>query len=282
MSLTLPKDSREFFPTYVIIALNIIVYAYTSILSGDFIETNYYVILQYGQVNYFVFNGWYWQLFTAMFIHVNIIHLLGNMFFLLIFGLRAEEMFSIKEYLLIYFLSGLAGNLLSLLFGPFAPPSAGASGAIFGMFGACTIYIRRAIGQSIVTALMYAFFLFMISIGPNVNFLAHFGGLAVGLLIGYVLATKRKVRTPYKFRYNFNYSLHHYFHSLLFQMASSMRTLPTRLSAVQPETTNVSLNMGEGGGAIITDIAKPIMPPVNWPISVEKNIIRAPRSLEPL
>jgi len=204
MSLTLPKNSKRFIPTYIIITLNIVAYAYTSMLSGNFIETNYYVILQYGQVNYFVLNGWYWQLFTAMFIHVNIIHLLGNMFFLLIFGLRAEDMFNIQEYLFIYFLSGLAGNLLSLAFGPFAPPSAGASGAIFGMFGACAIYIRRTIGQSIITALMYAFFLFMISVGPNVNFLAHLGGLVVGLLIGYILATKRKVRTPYKFSYTYS------------------------------------------------------------------------------
>jgi rhomboid protease GluP len=139
-----------------------------------------------------------------MFVHVSIVHLLGNMFFLLIFGLRAEELFSLKEYLLIYFLSGLTGNLLTLLFG-LDMVSAGASGAIFGVFGACIIYIRRAIGQSIITALMYAFFLFMINIGPGVNFLAHLGGLAVGLLIGYVLgATRRRSVTPtYEYRYSF-------------------------------------------------------------------------------
>ncbi len=198
------KSSKRFMLTYIIIALNIAVYAYTSALGGDLIKTNSDVILQYGQVNSFViYRGWYWQLFTAIFIHVNIIHLFGNMFFLLIFGFRAEEMFSIQEYLLIYFLSGLAGNLLTLLLGP-DMISAGASGAIFGVFGACTIYIRRAIGQSIITALMYAFFLFMINISPGVNVLAHFGGLVVGLLFGYVLATKRKVRTAYKFSYNYS------------------------------------------------------------------------------
>jgi len=201
------KSSKRFMPTYIIIALNMIVYAYTSVIGGNFIETNDDLILQYGQVNLLVMHGWYWQLFTAMFIHVNIIHLLGNMFFLLIFGLRAEDMFNIQEYLLIYFLSGLAGNLLSLAFGPYSAPgvpfvSAGASGAIFGVFGACTIYIRHAVGQSIMTALMYAFFLFMINMGPGVNFLAHLGGLAVGLLIGYILATKRKVRKPYEFSYS--------------------------------------------------------------------------------
>jgi rhomboid protease GluP len=204
------KNSKKFKPTYILIGLNIIVYICTSIIGGDFITTGDTAIIWLGQVNYFVlYNGWYWQLFTAMFVHANIAHLFGNMFFLLIFGLRAEEMFSIEEYMLIYLLSGLVGNLLSLSFGPYGAPgvlfvSVGASGAIFGMFGACTIYVRRAVGQSIITGLMYAFFLFMINFGPGVNVLAHLGGLVVGLLIGYILATQRKVRTPHEFRYSYS------------------------------------------------------------------------------
>jgi len=197
------KTSKKFMPTYIIIALNMVVYVYTSMIGGDFITTGDSVIWMYGQVNYFVtYYGWYWQLFTAMFVHVNIMHLLGNMFFLLIFGFRAEELFAVQEYLLIYFSSGLVGNLLTLLLGP-SVVSAGASGAIFGLFGACIIYFRRAIGQSIIGALMYAFFLLMISSGSNVNYLAHLGGLVVGLLIGYGLAAKRRVRVTYRYNYSF-------------------------------------------------------------------------------
>ena len=201
------KSSERFLPTYIIIALNIVVYAITSVIGGDFIYTNPEVIWQYGQDNSFVLNGGYWQLFTAMFVHVSIIHIFGNMFFLLIFGLRAEEMFSVKEYLFIYFLSGLAGNLLTLLltllFG-FDMVSAGASGAIFGLFGACTIYLRRVIGQSIMGALLFSFFLLIISSGADVNNLAHFGGLAVGLLIGYLLAIRRKLKVAYDYRYTYS------------------------------------------------------------------------------
>ena len=198
------KNSRKFIPTYTLIALNVAAYVYTSVIGGNFVETNYNLILLYGQVNLFVINGWYWQLFTSMFIHVSIIHLLGNMLFLLIFGLRAEEVFDIQEYFLIYLLSGLAGNLLSLLLGPSALPSAGASGAIFGMFGACVIYFRRAFGQSIVTALLYAFFLLIINSGPGVNVLAHLGGLVVGLLIGYGIAMNRRARAKYQYSYSFS------------------------------------------------------------------------------
>jgi rhomboid protease GluP len=200
---TMSGGSKKYMPTFIIIASNIAFYVFTSIIGGDFITTGDQAILLFGQVNYLVINyGWYWQLFTSMFVHVNIMHLFGNMLFLLIFGLRAEEVFSLKEYLLIYFLSGLAGNLLTLLSGV-DMISAGASGAIFGMFGACTIYFRRAIGQSIVSALLYAFFLFMLNLGPTVNIFAHLGGLVVGLVIGYALAATRKRQAMYEYRYSY-------------------------------------------------------------------------------
>ncbi|RJS81014.1 rhomboid family intramembrane serine protease [Candidatus Bathyarchaeota archaeon] len=198
------KTSKKYMPTYILIALNLAVYVYTSIIGNNFIETSDSVIRVYGQVNALVYEGAYWQLFTAMFIHADLLHLFGNMLFLLIFGLRAEELFSTPEYFLIYLLSGLTGNLLTLLLGP-QLVSVGASGAIFGMFGAVAIYVRRAIGQSILSALMYAFFLLMISWGPNVNFLAHLGGLVAGLLIGYLLAVKRKFKVVYAYEYRYSY-----------------------------------------------------------------------------
>jgi len=177
------------------------VYAYTSVVGGNFLETDYEVLLRWGQFNSFVINGWYWQLLTSMFVHVNFIHLFLNMLFLLIFGFRAEELFSIEEYFSIYFLSGLSGNLLTLLMPP-NTVSAGASGAIFGIFGACTIYLRKTFGQSIMGALMYSFFLLMMTAGRGVNLLAHFGGLVAGLMIGYVLAKSRKIIIEAEFTIN--------------------------------------------------------------------------------
>lgn len=185
-------------PTYVIIGVNLIVYIFTAIYSGNPVETDYHILQQWGQYNWLVLNGSYWQLFTAIFVHTSIIHLVGNAFFLLIFGLRAEEFFAIHEYLAVYFLSGLTGNLLTLLFGPLMV-SAGASGAIFGLFGACTIYIRHTFGKSIMGALVYSFFLLMISSGRNVNNLAHIGGLIAGLLMGYILAKERETNYEYSF-----------------------------------------------------------------------------------
>jgi rhomboid protease GluP len=190
--------------TFVLIAVNVAVYAYTAILSGNFVAIDPAVLATYGQTNALVFQGAFWQLFTSLFVHASIVHIGGNMLFLLIFGLRAEEMFDTEQYLLIYFLSGLAGNLLTLVYRP-DMISVGASGAIFGLFGAVTIYMRRSIGQSIIGALMFAFFLLLINIGPEVNILAHLGGLLVGLLIGYLLGTRsqRKPSHPYQITYSY-------------------------------------------------------------------------------
>ncbi len=179
-------------PTIILIIANLGVYAFTSAAGGSLLFTSQNLIETFGQNNISVINGWYWQLFTSMFVHVDLLHLFGNMFFLLIFGIRAEELFNKKEFFFIYFASGLSGNLLTLLMPP-STLSAGASGAIFGMFSASAIYLGKTLGQSIMGALMYSFFLLILSAGRNVNLFAHFGGLAAGLVIGYSLAKNRKL-----------------------------------------------------------------------------------------
>jgi rhomboid protease GluP len=197
-------NSEKYKPTYILIALNVIVYIYTSVAGGNFLETNPLLIYQYGQIGQKVLEGAYYQLLTSMFIHASIVHIAGNMIFLLVFGLRGEEMFSLPEYLTIYFLGGIAGNLLSLLFLPLDVPSVGASGAIFAMFGAAIIHARRSVGQSVIGAVIFGFFLLFLSSAPNVNNLAHIGGLVIGLILGYVLAARRKRGVQYKTTYSYS------------------------------------------------------------------------------
>lgn len=184
-------------PTIILVLANILVYIYTSILSGNFLETSFELMKQIGQYNsYVIYGGYYWQLITSMFVHANIAHLANNMIFLLIFGLRAEELFKETEYLAIYFISGLFGNILTLLLGPNIV-SVGASGAIFGVFGACIVYIY----QSIIAVAFYSMILFMMSLGAGVNVYAHFGGLMIGLLLGYYFAKMRSYSIVYRAEY---------------------------------------------------------------------------------
>ena len=205
------KNSKKYMPTYSLVAANIAVYALTSYFGGNAFEMDSSMIVAYGLFTPAVLNGEVWRLFTSLFVHANVAHIAGNMLFLFIYGLRAEDMFDIKEYIAVYFLSGLAGNFLTMYtdlltagaFGDFAF-SVGASGAIFGMLGAVMVYMRRSIGQSILSALIYVFFLFTINIRPGVNVFAHLGGLVVGLALGYAFAvTRRKRRPPVSYQFNY-------------------------------------------------------------------------------
>jgi rhomboid protease GluP len=197
----LRRITYRFSATFILVILNVTVYIYTSFLGNSFLNTPLRILRTYGQYNYAVlYFGWWWQLITSMFVHVNIAHLASNMFFLLIFGLRAEDFFNGSEYYLAYFASGLAGNLLTLLY-PLEVTSAGASGAIFGLFGAVLIYMRKVIEHSILGAVLFAFVFFMITLSVGTNILAHLGGLVAGLGIGYLLAKSRKAQFIYRVSY---------------------------------------------------------------------------------
>ncbi|MBT8171722.1 rhomboid family intramembrane serine protease [Candidatus Bathyarchaeota archaeon] len=186
------RDSLKLTPTVFLIGVNVLVYFYTSLAGGNIIETSQNVLIQLGQFNISVISGNYWQLITSIFVHVDLMHIALNMLFLVIFGLRAEELFKTEEYFAVYIFSGLLGSLMTLFFMPSYTLSAGASGAIFGMYGAGIMYTRKTFGQSIGGALLYSLLFLMLTAGsPNVNLIAHFGGLASGLIIGYILAKSR-------------------------------------------------------------------------------------------
>src|SRR3990172_7430434 len=100
-------NCQKYKPTYILITLNIAFFIYTSLVGGNFFETDYSMILLYGQRGVDVFTGQYYQLLTSMFVHAGVVHLAGNMIFLFIFGLRGEELFSLPEYFLIFLGGGL-------------------------------------------------------------------------------------------------------------------------------------------------------------------------------
>ncbi len=194
----------RFSPTFVLVVVNVAVYIYTSLLGNNFVLTADSVLATYCQSTYaLLYRGWWWQLITSMFVHVSIIHLASNMLFLIIFGMRVEELFKDTEYYLVYFASGFAGNLLSLLylFYPHIVVSAGASGAIFGLFGAGIIFLRRVVGGSVAGALVFAFMFFVITLSASTNIYAHLGGLIVGLGTGYWLSRKRKAVFTHRVSY---------------------------------------------------------------------------------
>ncbi len=142
------------------------------------------------QVNALVLEGEYWRLFTSMFLHLGWWHLGVNMLSLYFVGRWVEELFGPFRMLCIYFLSGISGGLLGLVLAPNAA-QLGASGAIFGIFGAAGVFLwykRYAVGPALsnwafwlAINLIYTFGFSFISVS------GHIGGLVAGLLLGLLL-----------------------------------------------------------------------------------------------
>jgi len=170
-------------PTIVLIMTNVLVYI-VLLLGGDPI---YYVLAQVGSL--FFGQHYYWQLFTSMFVHFSILHILFNMYGLYYFGRLNEVHFTVPQYLAIYFGSGLLGNVMSLYLISPDIPSGGASGAIFGLVGSYVAIEKKA--QNMGMALIYAVLIFIqSSIGPGINIFAHLFGLIGGLGLGLLFSAR--------------------------------------------------------------------------------------------
>lgn len=141
-------------------------------------------------------DGQWWRLGTALFLHFGLVHVLLNLWALWDGGQLAERMFGHWRFAAIYFASGLCGNLLSLVMQGNEAVSGGASGAIFGTYGALLVYLWRERTRmdpgefrflfragSAFTIASIAFGLFV----PGIDNSAHIGGLLTGVLTGTAL-----------------------------------------------------------------------------------------------
>lgn len=168
-----------------------------------FIAFNYLLNVQYFyllvQYNLAIFEGLeYWRLFTAMFLHADVMHLFSNMIALLLFGTVIEMEYSKVKYLIIYFMSGLLGNVVSLFLLPVYTISLGASGAIFGLVGAAFAMIAQEEDKSLLyLGLIYVGYFILMSFAPGINLWAHLFGLLGGVLFGFLFSKKRKYQSRY-------------------------------------------------------------------------------------
>jgi len=132
-----------------------------------------------------------WRLFSSMFLHAGAMHIVMNMLSLYIVGRLVERLFSSGSFLALYFISGVIGSLNSIYFHPMGW-GVGASGAIFGLFGALMgfVLVHRRRMQSEFMEFMRSFgmiLLLNLVIGfvfPSVDMSAHIGGLIAGIIGG--------------------------------------------------------------------------------------------------
>lgn len=181
-------SSKKPLITYLLIILCIVMF----VLTGGGYSDNYLINLLVNSYD-LVKSGQVFRLFTSMFVHFGIFHLFFNMYTLYIVGARVEDFFGKTKYLLIYLISGICGSLLSISFHPDAV-SAGASGAIFGLFGSLLYfgYNYRGYIGAIVRSQILPLVIYNLLIGFFVTYIdvsAHIGGLIGGLLVSKMLGT---------------------------------------------------------------------------------------------
>ena len=142
----------------------------------------------------------YYRMFTCLILHFGIDHLLNNMVMLGALGWNLEQEIGRVRFLVIYFVSGIAGNILSLFYDLSTgnpAVSAGASGAIFGLMGALLYVVilnrgrlGRLSGRGML--IMVALSLYFGFASSGVDNLAHIGGLVSGFILAALLYRKKK------------------------------------------------------------------------------------------
>lgn len=195
-SLKKPKSKldKKAKVTYTLIAINIFMYIITAILSKNVFTSDINVLIYLGaKYNPLIREGQYYRLITCGFLHGGLIHVALNMYALYAIGPIVETFIGKFKYIIIYFSSLILSSLFSFIFSEGV--SIGASGAIFGLFGACLIIgiknksrIGKGFYQNILSVIIVNLILgFTIS---NIDNFAHVGGLIAGIGITFILMKK--------------------------------------------------------------------------------------------
>ncbi len=193
---------------YVLLAANVVMYGVTwfiaqrvgtAVIDGQQIDGFTYALLVLGaKFNPLIDAGQWWRLLTPMVLHGSMLHLLFNTYALYVLGPQVESTFGTARFLAVYLVSGLAGSVASYVWNADAL-SVGASGAIFGLFGALGAFAyssRSLIGweasrmQLYQMATLVAINLVFGLVTPSIDNSAHIGGLVAGGFAGMALAPR--------------------------------------------------------------------------------------------
>ena len=180
-----------------LIALNVLVFGVLAFSGAGFWTANFEVLTRWGSnFGLLTMGGQQWRLLTSMFLHAGIVHLAVNMWALWGAGRLAERIFGSASFVVLYLTAGLVASLSSVAWNPFNN-SVGASGAIFGVLGACLALLFRrdarvprklVRAQGLSTLAFTLFSLINGFIGSQIDNAAHVGGLIGGGVLGWILA----------------------------------------------------------------------------------------------
>lgn len=178
---------------YLLIALNVL-YFFVIETNGGSMDTE--TLITYGaKYNPLIMDGEWWRIITSMFMHIGFLHLAMNMLALYYLGVAVEQIFGSKRFVFMYMFAGIGAGIAS--FSLSSSISAGASGAIFGLFGVLLYFglihkklFLQTMGSSIIVIIgINLVFGFMV---PMVDNSAHVGGLMSGFLAASIIQLPRQ------------------------------------------------------------------------------------------
>lgn len=194
---------------WVLLTVNILMYVLSVVLtflftrSGGLLSPASSVLRLLGwKENALIEQGQYWRLITATFLHGNLLHIFFNGYALYALGPETERLYGTPRFVAMYFVSGLAGSVASYALS--SSPSVGASGAIFGLFGALISFYflgRGVLGELSRTQLqsmagiIFINLLIGFSAQGSIDNFAHLGGLVGGAIAGWLLSPRYEVDT---------------------------------------------------------------------------------------
>lgn len=182
--------------TYVIIAINVIMYLISAYFSNNILDIDINVLVFLGaKFNPLIAAGQYYRLLTCTFLHAGIVHLGLNMYALYDIGTLIEDIYGRLNFIFIYIISGIVSSIFSYMFS--INVSIGASGAIFGLLGAAlvvAIKMKHIIGEQFKRSII-SVILINIIIGlsiPNIDNFGHIGGLIGGIIVSLIIFKKKE------------------------------------------------------------------------------------------
>ena len=186
-------SGSNLYATYGIIAINVVVFILMAINGAGIFDPKAMVHINWGS-NYspLTLSGDWWRLITCVFIHFGIIHLAMNTYALYIAGVYLEPMLGKTKYIVAYLATGVFASLASLWWHSEGVNSAGASGAIFGLYGVfLALLFTNLIPKQTRTSLLQSIGVFVVfnliyGTKAGVDNSAHIGGLLSGLVIGFI------------------------------------------------------------------------------------------------
>lgn len=200
------KEAEEVFTfgkpflTYFLLAINVFIFILLELNGGS---TDTETLIAYGaKYNPAIVDGQWWRLISSMFLHIGFLHLFMNMLAVYYLGAMVERIYGSWRFLIIYFMSGIGGSLASFAFT--TNVSAGASGALFGLFGALLFF--GLINKKVFFQTMGNNILLLIGINivigfmiPQIDVGAHLGGLIAGFIASAVFHLPKKKNYPIQF-----------------------------------------------------------------------------------